>query len=452
MAIPAAGAPRFGIPDGDLQRRAIEIQNGERIRALFYYMQKKYGEVRLQHQHEYDAARTPPLSHDWRVRTMQAKTKLQALVERIRAEWRYKLARVGLREEDWKATGDMTSKERSDYIQLFGPPQVDDDLKWSSTTKPSIKSASPEALSTSNAAKVASEITTDPPHGDVSACAFHARFAAASEASASCKQTVAIHPKGPSTHVRIEPSEQVNASLIMLVDEDADEDDEDNAVALAEFPDLEPKQRQFLDRVGFFKHLETKGREMETKFCEVFDQRFDALYRGPGGVMAFDKDPRVLKEELEQTVAEELHDECERELQEVFKLHMRDYEIHNIAEEEGLGLRAEDMQYLRRVGFLDRTDTIRYEVNTEVLHMDIQDGADYLNATAEAKWLPIERKHKYAEHLRSLEGHKAYGKIKTRHMILEELKRHLENFRGPGLGSPRPSPFAQWGRPGAHKM
>ncbi|KAA1473645.1 hypothetical protein DENSPDRAFT_882199 [Dentipellis sp. KUC8613] len=246
-------------------------------------------------------------------------------------------------------------------------------------------------------------------------------------------------------HVRIETKERVDASLIIYIDED----DEDGAVALAEFPDLAPAEQRFLEAVGFFQYLEAKGRQMDAKFATVFDARFAA-----GTCTAPHKDPQMLKAELEQAVAQELHEACERELQAVFKAHMLEFMVIGIAEEKQLGFRPEDTQYLCRIGFPEKVRRLQRDIETEAYELILQDQVDFMNFAVEPGRLPLEKRRKLAELERMMGERKAWGEAKVKRVVAEELKRHLADFRKPGSSSARSStsPFPQWSRPGAHKV
>ncbi|KAA1473655.1 hypothetical protein DENSPDRAFT_851757 [Dentipellis sp. KUC8613] len=315
-----SGVPYFGLPNAGSMQRAMELAKAEKVRAVFDQIRKRYGRERQQREREYDQARTPPLSMDWGLEVHNARETLRALVSHIRAEWKYGLAAAGLREEDWKVTGNMTSKERAKYNKLLSTPKLDDEIKPSAAPK-----------------HIPARVTPEP-----------------------CSILKKLKKKQPRSRVRVQPNNEVHVSVVMYISESGDETDKDNEVELAVLPTLTAKQRAYLESVGFFSMLEGKARAMEEKFRWEVEKQMMTHWRHHVDIFAME-DPQAVQRRIQREVGKELRDKCQVQVQDIFEKHMSKLFLQVVAEEWGIKLGHEEMQYLKRVGFPERVDEIHAE-------------------------------------------------------------------------------------------
>ncbi|KAA1473673.1 hypothetical protein DENSPDRAFT_286488 [Dentipellis sp. KUC8613] len=140
------------------------------------------------------------------------------------------------------------------------------------------------------------------------------------------------------------------------------------------------------------------------------------------------EDPRAVQRRIQREVGRELRDKCQAQVQDVFEKHMSKLFLEVVAEEWGIKLGHEEMEYLKRVGFLERVDGIHAEVSER----HAGDGFMWAgNRWREGSW------NKRQE-------------VETKRRVAEEMRHLLETFRGrTGSGKYFGTGSRAWGSPAA---
>ncbi|KAA1473647.1 hypothetical protein DENSPDRAFT_840125 [Dentipellis sp. KUC8613] len=209
----------------------------------------------------------------------------------------------------------------------------------------------------------------------------------------------------------------------MFLDGAADPHDEDNVITLAEFSGLRPREKEYLDKMGFFHELENTGREIARRYMVEVQRR----ERGYARVLARGAAPEEITDRIEQEIMvsgimNASFDAARNNLEHTFMLHTKMFLVYTIGEEKGLNITPVEFQYLQTV-FLRRIDEIRAQVGTEIAHSDLQEGAEL---AAGIRWTR-QRSNAFP---RAKTAGRDYGEMETRRRVAVALKQQLDRFRG----------------------